>query len=162
MTDAETKDALGQAIESVQHISQQVQRLAADPRLGMPVTPDTLRHLSDDDAARLHGFLRLFEQLHQLVERRLFRGVLLLSYEDAAKMSVRNMTDRLETLGAIESSDQWREVGRIRNALAHDYPGNFELHAARVNDSHAILAELCSTAGAVIDYIAREHLLAAN
>ena len=158
MTAEETRNGLREAIAAVHHVSQQLGRLAFDPRLGMPVTPATLNKLNDDDAARLHGFLRLFEQLHQLAERKLFRGILVLSQEDV-NMSVRNMTDRLEKLGAIESSDIWRDIGKVRNALAHDYPANFELHAERVNASFAILGELHSAAESAIAYIEREGLL---
>ena len=158
MTDSEARTNVKDAIASLNLIFERLMRLSGNPRLGLPVMPEALAAMNDDDAVRLHGFLRLFEQLHQLLERRVFRGILALSFEDAT-MSVRNMTDRLEKLGAIESSDVWRELGKVRNALAHDYPANYELHAKRVNDSFAALNDIRRAALDAVAYIEREGLL---
>ena len=79
--------------------------------------------------------------------------------EEAATWSVRNMTDRLEKLGVIASSDEWRAIGITRNRLAHDYPTNYAVHAIRVNDVLAHHAALLAAAASAQAYAQREGLL---
>ena len=159
MTRAPATDLLREAIAASETILRSLERLAADQRLGLPVTAQRLAALDEDDAVRIQGFLRLFEQLHQLVERKLFRGLLLLSGEDVEALSVRNMVDRLEKLGATGNAEVWRMIGKVRNNLAHDYPTNIELHTERVNEAFAALPALGDAARTAIAYIQRQQLL---
>lgn len=158
MTEAELRSALRDSIASCRIISPRLEQLAADERLAMPLNADTLIALSDDDTARLHGFLRLFEQLHQITERRLFRAILVLSGEDA-DLSTRNMVDRLEKFGAVSDSKVWRQIGVVRNRLAHDYPSDFAAFAAAVNEAFGAHTSLLAATREATDFIERERLL---
>lgn len=152
-------DIVVEAIAAAQTVLASLERLAGDSRLGFPPTKQSLATLSEDDSVRIQGFLRLFEQLHQLTERKLFRGLLLLAGEDIDALSVRNMIDRLEKIGAIADAETWRLLGKVRNSLAHDYPTNAALHAERVNEAFAALPALAACARAAIGYIESEKLL---
>lgn len=154
-----TVELLRQSVKAASLVIAKLDRLASDPRLAMPLSLESLASLPEDDEARLHGFLRLFEQLHQLIERRLFRGILALSDIESAALSVRNMVDRLEKLGAIESGDEWRALSIVRNNLAHDYPNNFSIFAERVNETFSAFSALRHFALLALNYIDREKLL---
>jgi hypothetical protein len=43
--------------------------------------------------------------------------------------------NRLEKLGYLESVDQWNQLRIIRNHFAHDYPSDYALKAAYLNDA---------------------------
>lgn len=101
----------------------------------------------------------MFEQLHDLVSRRLFRGALLLSGEDPASLSARNLYRRLEKLGAISSADEWIDLATTRNLLVHDYPVNAAQHADRANRAWRDLDPLLMATRKIADYIRSEGLL---
>jgi uncharacterized protein with HEPN domain len=159
MTERQTVEAVREIAAAVDHLAGHLERLTTKGTLAFPLIPDALTNWNDDDRVHLHAFLRMFEQLVDLIGRRALRGILLLLGEDSTEFSARDVWDRAEKLCMIESSDAWRDIVKVRNALAHDYPTNNDLHASLANNAFEALPTLLAAARSVLAYIEREKLL---
>lgn len=160
MTRDDVAAATREAIAACEQLAGHLGRLRARMAGLFPLTEQSFAGWSDEDRERLHALLRMFEQLHDLVGRRLFRGALSLSGEDPAALSARNLVRRLETLGGIASADRWLDLSTTRNLLVHDYPVNARQQADRGNLAWNALANLLAATVRIIDFIRSEDLLA--
>ena len=70
----------------------------------MPLDAERLGKLDDPALTRIEAMLKKFDQTVDELRRRAFRGVLILAAEPVEGMSVRQMLERLATLGAIPSA----------------------------------------------------------
>lgn len=155
-TVAATREAMVACEMLSAHLDRLAQRMVAD----FPLLPPQLQQWPDEQRERLHALLRMFEQLHDLVGRRLFRGALSLSGEDPAGLSARNLNRRLETLGGIADADGWLDLTATRNLLVHDYPVNAAQQADRANRAWRDLPMLIAATHLIIAFIRSEGLLA--
>lgn len=73
-----------------------------------------------------------FEQLQDTIEGTLFRGIAYLEQEDVTRLSRRDLTMRMEKLGAIGSADSWSRLSLLRN----EYLNDAEKQAARPNQTY--------------------------
>lgn len=160
MTRDEAIAATREAVVACEMIAGHLDRLRARIASNFPLSECRLATWTDEDRERLHALLRMFEQLHDLVGRRLFRGALLLSGEDPAGLSARNLHRRLEALGGIESADRWFDLSTTRNLLVHDYPVNAAQQADRANRAWSDLGALLAATALIIRFIQSEGLLA--
>lgn len=53
-----------------------------------------------------------------------FRLIAILELEERKAERVRDLLSYMEKLGIIDSSDEWAEMRRLRNAIAHEYWSN--------------------------------------
>ena len=98
-----------------------------------PLDATRLEALDENATERIDALLKRFEQLEDIVDNRIHRGILLLERERLSEMSRRDVADRLEKLGAIASSDRWWEIAGARHRLVHEYPLDAERRAERLN-----------------------------
>jgi len=124
-----TTEAAVAADRRCAHLRQLVDHVAGT----LPVTPEVPAAWNDEPREPMHALLRMFEQLFDLVTRKLFRGFLFPSSEPVAGVSAQNQFRRVEALGGIGSADRWIEIGATRNVLVHVYPVNAAAPAPRVN-----------------------------
>lgn len=111
----------------------------------LPLTDETLDALDDGGQEALDAFLKRYEQLADLIENRLFRGLALLEGEDLTDKSKRDITMLMEKLGVAENAAAWTACSILRNRLAHDYPTAPGDRASRINQAHAGAALLLNT-----------------
>lgn len=98
--------------------------------------------LNDEDRDRLHAFLRRFEQLYDLIGRKMLRALLVVAAEDPKEYTLRQLFHWAEKCGAIPSAESWIRLGELRNRLVHDYPTGTELQLPHVTEAMAALPEL--------------------
>lgn len=130
MTRDEVQEATQEAAPAAEQLAAHAERLRGRMAPNFPLDGATLAGWQDEDRERLHALLRMFDQLYDLVSRKLFRGMLFLSGETIAGLSAQNQFRRIEALGGIMSADRWIELSTTRNILAHDYPTLSPAHAA--------------------------------
>ena len=152
---AATREALGASEQLAAHLRRLRARMTPD----FPLNAATIETWPDEQRERLHALLRMFEQLHDLVGRRLFRGALSLSGEDPASLSARNLHRRLERLGGLTSAERWFDLSTTRNLLIHDYPVNAARQAERANRAWGDLDALLAATARIIQFIRSEDLL---
>lgn len=150
-----TAEAAAATLQLVGHLERLCERMRAD----FPLTPDKLAGWGDEPRERLHALLRMFEQLYDLVSRRILRGFIWLSGEDAAELSAKNLFRRAETLGALLSADRSIELGTTRNRLAHEYPTSAQRQAERANTAWEDLEDLIANSRKAIARLDEEELL---
>lgn len=85
--------------------------------------PVTASDLADPAAARtghadlvVKHFLDVFES-----GRRLFRAALVVWEEPQDSLSYIDLLNRAEKLGVLISAARWREIGKVRNRVVHEY-----------------------------------------
>ncbi len=85
-----------------------------------PLSLEALTSLAPQKIDAIDLMLKRFENVFE-AGRRLFRAALLLWEEPQDGLSYIDVLNRLEKIGILESAQQWREVGRTRNAVVHEY-----------------------------------------
>lgn len=118
-----------------------------------------LEHLSEEQQEAIDAFLKRFENLQDIIEGRLFRGLLILEHEDLHGRSSRDIANLLEKLGALGSATHWRGLTILRNKLAHEYPTQPDRQAARLNEAYAAIDELIGIYNRLQAYVAAKGLV---
>lgn len=158
MTRDEVREATQEAVDAAEQLTAHLERLIR--RIGdwFPLESATLMAWGDDERERLHAMLRMFDQLYDLVTRKLYRGLLFLSGERIEGLSAQNQFRRVEALGGT-SADRWIELGTTRNLLAHDYPTNAAVQAQRPNRAWQDTPDLIAGARSIVALLHAEgHL----
>lgn len=151
---AATVEAAASAVQLADHL----ERLAARLEAVFPLTAEQLEGWGDEQRETLHALLRMFDQLHDLTTRKLFRGLLVLSGETIAGLSAQNQFRRVEAIGG-PPADGWLALGTVRNLLAHDYPTNPVAQAARANRAWSDVPRLIAAVRQVLGVLHAEgHL----
>lgn len=114
-------------------VAERLRRSLAELGARMPFTEATLDALDPAGEDALDAFLKRYEQLVDLVENRLFRGLALLEGEDVQDKSKRDLALLMAKFGVISDADRWSAASMLRNKLTHDYPDAGETRAERVN-----------------------------
>ena len=87
----------------------------------MPLTPDKLNSLSEDDKEHIDQLIFRYSKLQDVMGEKLFPSVLINLKEDIEKKPFRDILNRLEKLEIIENADVWIELRNGRNILSHEY-----------------------------------------
>ncbi len=101
----------------------------------VPISAHDLENLDDIKQEALDAFIKRFEQLQDNIENRLFKGIAVLENEDVTVLSKRDIAIKMERFRVIASADEWTAISLLRNKLAHDYPGEAEKQAERINEA---------------------------
>lgn len=142
------------ALEAAERVARSL-KLSMDELAGrMPVMPAEVNDLDRRTEIGVLAFLKSFEQLQDVMSRRLFRAILAEAGEDVGRMTALDTFSRLARIGAIEDAERFNEITKLRHRLAHEYPMEDEKRARRINEAWefapVLLAEL-RNAAAFID-----------
>lgn len=159
MTLDDAREATAEAAQAATQLAAHLARLRNRMSTLLPVSSEALAGWDDDRRERLHALLRMFEQLYDLVGRKLLRGYLVLSGEDAAALSALSVARRVEKLGALHSTEEWIELGATRNRLVHDYPVSLRRQADVSNAAWQDIDRLLAAAALIIQRLRGEHLI---
>ena len=102
-------------------------------RSGMPLTPERLKQLTPVELAILDQFIVRFSKLQDVMGAKLFPAVLELTQEQGELSTFIDKLNRLEKIGAIDSSSEWLQLREMRNQFAHDYPEDPEIQTSLLN-----------------------------
>lgn len=128
-------------------------------RAFIPLSADDIDRLPEDRQESLDAFLKRFEQLVDIIDNRLFRGLALLEQEDISDKSKRDLTLLMEKWGVLTNADAWSGCSILRNRLAHDYPAAPKQQAERVNAAHAAATLLLQTLDGIAERVRSRGLL---
>lgn len=120
----------------------------------LPIEANRLGSLDDSESVEaIDAFIKRFEQLQDLLATRLFRGIALFEQEDISALSRRDLALLMEKLGVIPSAEEWSRLTILRNQLAHEYPGEPEKQADRLNAAFSAAPRLVALTNDAREYI---------
>jgi hypothetical protein len=91
--------------------------------LFMPLNVNSYTNLTENEISYLDQFLYRFSKLQDSMGEKLFITVLILLDENIKNKAFIDILNRLEQLGLLIAND-WRELRKIRNSIAHEYSLN--------------------------------------
>lgn len=97
----------------------------------LSVTESNYIMMSNEQVAYIDQFIFRFAKLQDLIGQNLFKIILLLEEKDIRNYSFRDLINKIEQFGIIESYEKWFKLREIRNDVSHEYP---------VADEEAIIA----------------------
>ncbi|WP_251623336.1 toxin-antitoxin system antitoxin subunit [Odoribacter lunatus] len=118
----ELKERLLRAFEICDKHVVRIEEALRGLKLYFPLDEETYLNLNSDAVMRLDQFIFRFSKLQDAIGTKIFRYVLSWLYEEVETMSMRDVLDRLERLGVIDSIENWVYMRELRNTIAHDYP----------------------------------------
>ncbi len=95
----------------------------------------SIESLSFEERTRVEALFKCYEQLFDLSSRQLMRAVLIALQEKIQGIAAIDAYNRLESLGAIEDANLWKDMGTLRNRLTHAYPLEPEKQALAFNEA---------------------------
>ena len=124
MTDKrqELKDRLLRAFEICDKHIARIEEALCGLESYFPLDEEKYLNLNSEAVMRLDQFIFRFSKLQDVIGAKIFRYVLAWLYEEEETMSMRDVLDRLERLGVIDSVESWVYMRELRNTIAHDYP----------------------------------------
>lgn len=99
----------------------------------MPLTSQKYINLSDDEVEHIDQFLFRFTKLQDTLGEKLFKSILLFVDEQVENKPFIDILNRLEKLGLIDSTNEFRELRNDRNELAHNYDDEADEMSATIN-----------------------------
>lgn len=136
MTEADTLAGLNAVMtECEQHIARLDEALH-DVSGHRPITVKTLKNADKDLVRTLDQALYRFSKLQDAMGLRLVPATLVALQEPFETRPMLDKLNQLEKLDYLESVDNWQDLRRQRNAIAHEYPDAPQVQADNVN--HAL------------------------
>jgi hypothetical protein len=124
-----------------------------------PFDAASVEAVENADPLLTDAFLKRFENLVNQLQDQLWRRVAVeIGLRDPAEMSRRDLVDLMERLGLVPSADDFVDVVRTRNRLAHTYPDDPARQAARLNEACDRSATLLAAADAASAWAATRRL----
>ena len=129
MTDKrqELKDRLLRAFEICDKHIARIEEALCGLKPYFPLDEEKYLNLNSEAVMRLDQFIFRFSKLQDVIGAKIFRYVL-------AWLSMRDVLDRLERLGVIDSVESWVYMRELRNTIAHDYPLNTQEVVLSLNE----------------------------
>jgi hypothetical protein len=151
--------ALEETLTASNNVVGHLERLQSRMSDIFPLDADTFSGWGDSEREQLHAFMHLFEQLHEIIGRKLFRGILVVQLEETWSLSARDMHERLEQLGTIHSASEWGVLCEVKNTLIHEYPTNALKQANSANLAWNALDRLISVHRHLTSYVQKRNLI---
>ena len=109
MTDKrqELKDRLLRAFEICDKHIARIEEALCGLKSYFPLDEEKYLNLNSEAVMRLDQFIFRFSKLQDVIGAKIFRYVLAWLYEEEETMSMRDVLDRLERLGVIDSVESW-------------------------------------------------------
>lgn len=100
---------------------QRINEAYSDMSLFMPLTGTKYENLSKDDMQAIDQYLFRFSKLQDSMGEKLFRVLLNRFEENTDRLSFLDIIKKLEKYIAMDIANEWHDLRKIRNQLAHDY-----------------------------------------
>ncbi|MEI9965080.1 MAG: hypothetical protein WDM92_10575 [Caulobacteraceae bacterium] len=124
------------AIASTGRLTDGLERSLAAVRPLVPISPAGVARMSPAEADAVDLLLKRFETAFE-AGRRLFRAALLVWDEPQDGLTFIDLLNRAEKIGVLQSANLWRDIGRTRNSVVHEYAMNPDDAAVAINAAHA-------------------------
>lgn len=144
------KEAIKIAKVHAENIQETIESLAHY----FPITSEKVGKMSKEEFRTFAGFLSYFSILQEIIGSKLFPLLL----EETIAESVDNMTfidrlNKLEKLEIVEDAEEWKNIRKVRNRIAHHYPDKLDEMAELFNDVYNMTPKL-------LDCLERIHKMA--
>lgn len=93
----------------------------------------------------LDAYLQRFQQVYDILARKLMPAMHAYLAADARPRSFRDMLDAFERLDLIESADKWEELNELQNRLIHEYALDDATRAQELNAAFVATATIKAT-----------------
>lgn len=97
--------------------------------LALPMNRSQYESLSEEQVRCVDQFLFRFAKAQDSIGAKLFRYLLTLMEEDSESLPMRDVLDKMERYGVIESVEEWAYMRELRNEISHEYLAEGELEA---------------------------------
>lgn len=158
-SDPSTEEIFIENLRSAERIGGRLFQSTQKLSLVMPISAAEIDRLDDNTQESVDAFIKRFEQLQDIIENRLFRGIALLEQEDVYGKSKRDLTLLMEKFGIIESADKWSLLSMLRNKLAHEYPGDSVKQVERINEAYNSAQTLIEVLSRLKQYVIAKKLV---
>lgn len=118
--------------------------------------------MSPSAAVPYDAMLKRFETTVEVFQRQLFRLIALCAGEDVAGMSMKQLYERMVSLGVIDDLTSWLDAVSLRNEIVHGYPDDPALRAEALNKVFRTLAALKTLRARAEACVVQENLLSAG
>ncbi|MGI4730958.1 MAG: hypothetical protein ACRYFW_04315 [Janthinobacterium lividum] len=125
----------------------------------MPMTPERISALDDDQGIDVLAFLKTFEQFGDTLGRTLKTIAMLMQLGKVERLQPRDVAQRAVALGILADVREWADAVRVRNELAHEYLLHPGKQSGQINAAWEKTTILSQTATAIEDFVEREGLL---
>ncbi|WP_291856693.1 hypothetical protein [Marinilabilia sp.] len=99
----------------------------------LPITRDNYYLLDDETIGFLDQYIFRFSKTQDLIGSRIFPLTLQTLAEPVEDKPFIDVLNRLEKLNIIDSAQNWIELRKIRNDIAHEYPSNLNERIEGIN-----------------------------
>ena len=100
---------------------QRINEASSDMAAFMPLTAAKYENLSKDDVQAIDQYLFRFSKLQDSIGEKLFRVLLGRFEENTDRLSFLDIIKKLEKYAAVDIANEWQDLRKIRNQLAHEY-----------------------------------------
>lgn len=146
---------LQDAPEAAAVLARRLSLIAARLSPLLPFDAGRVTGLNDDALLLIDAALKRFENLADILGRRVLRGLLLAENEAIESLSSRDLAALAEKLSILPSAARWSQIILLRNRLAHDYPRRPDRQAESFNLAAAAIRDLLETWTAIEGFAAR-------
>ena len=109
-----------------------------------PLTPEKLEVLKDEEIGFLELMSSRFAKLQDTIGRKIFPLLLMTLDEYEESNSFIDRLNKLEKLEILKDLSLWNRMRKVRNEIAHDYPGDSDQKALKIKhcfeSSHSLLS----------------------
>ena len=107
-----------------------------EARKWLPFSADTVQHITKEQLRILDQMAYRFTKLQDTMGQKVLPTILELAHEPIAPdATFAEKLNWLERMGALPSAEEWKKLRVARNAIAHEYPDDYELRASAINRS---------------------------
>lgn len=124
MMDPVIKNKLDETFETCQIHLKQLNFARSKVEAFIPLHSDSYWELTDETISYLDQFIYRFSKLQDVMESRLFPDLLTALAEPIENLAFIDILNRLEKLELIPSAQDWIQLRKIRNDMAHEYPSS--------------------------------------
>lgn len=159
MTGIEERALLRDYLETCERLRQGLERAAEQVEPFLPIAAAELDKIAIGDENHILAYLKRFEQFEDALGRTLKTLAQIMALGKIERLQPRDVANRAEAFGIVESADRWADAVRIRNALAHEYPLRPDKRADQVNNAWHARTTLLETWAGILSFTDRESLL---
>lgn len=133
MDNNELKDNLEKAFETGYLHLKRMNFANSKVKKFLPITRDNYYFLDDETIGFLDQYIFRFSKTQDLIGSRVFPLTLQALAEPVEDKAFIDILNRLEKLNIIDSAQNWIELRKIRNDIAHEYPSNLNERIEGIN-----------------------------
>lgn len=108
-----------------------------------PVRAEIIKKMPKNDLMLFSAYLSHFAILQAMMGNKIFPLLLKeATNEETENMTFIDMINRLEKLEIVQNTEEWKDMRKIRNRIAHHYPDKFDEMAELFNDVYNMTPKL--------------------